>query len=105
MENRRSSRRLLRQEIGLDVARIGPLSALSHDMSLGGMFVETGRPMALQPNTSVTVLFNLGRNGRRETFQLDAAVVRCTPAGVGLMFLQMEPEVIRALSGALAAYH
>lgn len=105
MDHRRSSRKVLRQEVGIDSTRIGSLSATTHDVSLGGMFVETG-PLALPPNASVTVSFHLPqKNGQVLELKLDAAVVRFAPGGVGLMFLQMEPDVIRALSRALAAYH
>ena len=101
MEQRRSSRKLLRQPVGIEVPRNGSLSAVSRDLSLGGMFVET-ESRALLANASVTVSFSLPHNGRPTAFRLDAAVVRCTPNGMGLMFLQMPADVIRALSDALA---
>jgi PilZ domain-containing protein len=105
MEHRRSSRKPLRERIGLDTSRSGAaLSAYTRDVSLGGMFVET-RSLVLPPNTSVTVSFDLGNSGEVHTFHLNATVVRRAPEGLGLMFLQMEPDVIRTLSNALARHH
>jgi hypothetical protein len=102
MEQRRSSRKLLRQPVDIEAPRIGLLSAVSRDLSLGGMFVET-ESGPLPPNATVSVSFNLPHNGSPGVFRLDAAVVRSAPNGMGLMFLQMPQDVIRALSDALAA--
>lgn len=105
MEHRRSSRTLLRQDVGLESARVGALAATTHDLSLGGMFVETA-PRALPPRTLVTVTLDLPTGGsHRRTFMLEATVVRSDRNGLGLMFLQMEQDEIRALSEALAAQH
>jgi len=103
MEKRRSSRRLLRREVGLESSRGGAHTAHTRDMSLGGMFVETD-PQNLPPNASVTVSFTLP-NGKQNVFVLEAAVVRRAPNGLGLMFLRMAPDAIRDLSEALAAHH
>src|SRR5688572_5820020 len=101
MELRRSSRKSLRQEIGLDSSRASPTSAYTRDLSLGGVFVETGA-LVLPPNTPVSVSFSLRRDGEEHTFHLSATVVRRETGGMGLMFLHMDPDVIRALSDALA---
>ena len=102
MEHRKSSRTVLRQRIGLDAPRLGPLSAVTHDLSLGGMFVEVSS-LSLPPNAPVKVSFDLRGFERQEHFVLDATIVRRAPDGFGLMFTRMEPEVIRALSEALFA--
>jgi hypothetical protein len=101
MERRKSSRKPVHQPVDLDSPHAGPLSGFARDVSLGGMFVETG-PATLPPIGSVAVSFKLQQDGRQHAFLLDAAVVRREPHGVGLMFLQMEPDEIRALSDALA---
>lgn len=103
MEKRRSSRKLLRRNVGLDSPRGGSISARMHDVSLGGMFVETD-PEQLPSSASVTVSFALPQNGMQTVFVLEAAVVRRAPNGLGLMFLRMEPDVIRTLSETLAAH-
>ena len=104
MELRRSARKPLRQQVGLEASRGTSLSARTRDLSLGGLFVESGA-LVLPPNTPVTVSFNIDCDGEEHTFHLNATVVRRAPGGMGLMFLQMEPGVIRALSDALARHH
>jgi hypothetical protein len=104
VEQRKSSRRLLRQRVAVDCPRAATIAAYTRDLSLGGMFVETGA-LALSPNTTVSVSFSLDYGGAVHTFRLDAAVVRRSHDGMGLMFLEMEPEEIRALSEALARFH
>jgi len=104
MEHRRSSRTSLRQHVGLDSPRTGSFSAYTHDLSLGGMFIEIAS-LALPPNTPVKVSFTLPGNAHGRVFVLEASVVRRGSNGLGLMFLQMEQDQIRALSGALAELH
>lgn len=101
MDSRKSSRKPLRQYVNLESARIGPVSARSRDVSLGGMFVETGALM-LPPNADVAVSFNLRHSGGQEAFHFLATVVRRVPEGAGLMFLQMDADAIRTLSDALS---
>lgn len=104
MEHRRSSRTSLRHQVALDSPRTGSFSAYTHDLSLGGMFIEIAS-LALPPNTPVKVSFTLPENGHTNVFALEATVVRRGTNGLGLMFLQMNADQIRALSGALAAMH
>jgi hypothetical protein len=72
------------------------------DVSLGGTFVETGT-FVLPFSSRVVVSFR-PPGVKRGGFRLDAMVVRRVSTGMGLMFLQMETEVIRALSAALSKY-
>lgn len=104
MDKRRSSRTPLRQRVGVECSHTGAMSAYTRNVSLGGMFIETGS-LGVPPNAPVTVSFSLQHDGVVDRFTLGAAVVRRAPEGVGLMFLEMGPEVIRALSRALARYH
>lgn len=103
MEHRKSTRIPLRQRIDVESRRAGPpITAWAHDMSLGGMFIETDSPV-LRVGVFVTVAFALPRNGSQDRFVLEAEVVRQAPDGVGLMFTSMGAEEIRSLSEALPA--
>ena len=104
MEHRRSSRTSLRHAVDLDSPRTGHIPAYTHDVSLGGMFVEIDS-LALSPNMPVKVSFTLPDHGHTTVFVLEASVVRRGQNGMGLMFLRMDPDEIRALSRALAALH
>lgn len=103
MDSRKSARKPLRQHVNLESPRIGPLVARSRDLSLGGMFVETGA-LVLPPNAAVAVSFSLENGGEHRAFNLLATVVRRAPEGAGLMFLQMGSDVIRSLSDVLSQY-
>jgi hypothetical protein len=105
MDSRMSARKPLHERVTLNSPRIGSVSANTRDVSLGGMFVETGA-LVLPPNAAVDVSFWIADNSSsRETFNLKAMVVRRQSNGAGLMFVQMETDVIRTLSSALSRYN
>lgn len=103
MDRRWSARKHFRQRAILEAPNIGPILADMRNLSLGGTFVD-GNCMGLPQNAVVVVDFKIPCEDRNERFRLDAIVVRCAFACAGLMFLQMTPAVIRALSDALAQY-
>lgn len=70
-------------------------TAISHDIGLEGMFVET-RPLVL-----LAVEFSLPDDDRRERYQLDALVVRVDAHGVGFMFVSFQPHLFRLLQNEL----
>ena len=100
MEHRWSARKPLQRSIVVDCPRIGLAAVTMCDVSLGGMFVETGR-LLLPLDAPVVVAFNLARSEQHDDFRLQAMVVRHTPAGAGLMFLDLESDLLRALRAAL----
>jgi hypothetical protein len=100
MEHRWSARKSFQRSVVVDCPRIGPASVKMCDVSLGGMFVETGR-LLLPLDAPVFVAFNLAHNEQHDDFRLEAMVVRHAPVGAGLMFLDLETDVLRALRGAL----
>jgi hypothetical protein len=65
------------------------------------MYVEPSPPF-LHLNNLVIAAFELSCGGKPVAFRLEAVVVRLTLAGASLMFLAMDPDIIRALSQALA---
>jgi hypothetical protein len=103
MDRRSYERKHLRHAATLHAPRSGALVATMRDLSLGGMYVETG-PAGLPQNSAVKVSFALPDSGSHESFTLEAVVVRRGRDGSGLMFVRMEQDVIRALSDALSRY-
>ncbi len=75
-------------------------TAISHDIGLEGMFVET-RSLVLDKHTLLAVEFSLPEDDRRERYQLDALVVRVDAHGVGLMFVSFQPHLFRLLQNKL----
>ncbi len=100
MEHRWSARKSFQRSVVVDCPRMGPASVKMCDVSLGGMFVETDR-LLLPLDAPVFVAFNLAHNEQHDDFRLEAMVVRHAPAGAGLMFLDLETEILRALRSAL----
>jgi hypothetical protein len=103
MDRRSYERRRLHEAATLQSPRSGSLVATMRDLSLGGMYVETG-PAGLSQNSTVRVSFNLPEAQGHEPLTLDAVVVRRGRDGSGLMFVRMDQDAIRALSDALSRH-
>jgi hypothetical protein len=101
MEHRWSLRKLMTASVIVECPRIGMVRACMRDISLGGMFIETG-PISLPLNAPIAVSFNSSTfDDQRDDHRLQAMVVRQAPNGVGLMFLESEVDVIRSLREVL----
>ncbi len=96
MEHRWSHRRPLDGAATLSHPRYGLIRGIVRDISIGGMFVETGC-VELPINTPVTVSFRLQNEGESDHYRLHAMVVRATDRGAGLMYLDSSAETIRPL--------
>jgi hypothetical protein len=103
MENRRSSRKPIRVRVMLNSPHLGSIWVDSRNLSLGGMFVETGE-FKLPANSTVDISFRIKGSNEPDSFTFKAIVVRRIPGGAGLMFVQMETHTIRALSAVLSRY-
>ena len=103
MDRRWSARKRLQKRVTLEAPHIGSIAVDMCDVSLGGAFVDTV-PVILPRNAPVVIAFKFPSSKRNNGFRLDAIVVRRVSTGVGLMFLQMQTEVIRELSSALSRY-
>jgi hypothetical protein len=103
MENRRSSRKPIRARVMLNSPHFGSIWVDSRNLSLGGMYVETGE-FKLPANSTVDIAFWITGGHRQDCFNLRATVVRRIPGGAGLMFVRMETDTIRALSAALSRH-
>jgi len=72
------------------------------DVSLSGMFVETG-PMVLPLNAPVSVVFNIPSDSSDSDYCLQAMIVRHTAKGAGIMFLDPDTDTIHAMRSKLYA--
>lgn len=71
------------------------------DIDMGGLFVET-RDADLYPNDVVDIVF-IGSNGAESPHNFRARVVRHSPDGVGLMFLDYDQASLGALLEVMVA--
>lgn len=103
MDRRSYERRHVQESVTIQSARSGPLVASMQDLSLGGMYLETGRG-GLSQNATVMVTFRLPEGSPHEALTLEAVVVRRNASGCGLMFVRMQHDAIGELSDALWRY-
>ncbi|NOZ52342.1 MAG: PilZ domain-containing protein [Gammaproteobacteria bacterium] len=97
MENRWSDRRELRLDV--DVIRQGEkiFSCLSHDVGLGGAFINFATSRHVDKNAEVELVFHLMGNHQEVKHSLRARVVRITDNGIGLKFHEFDTCVFRSL--------
>lgn len=100
MEHRWSSRKPLSGSVVVECPRVGLVRATMCDVSLGGMFVETGTT-TLPLNAPISVVFNLTSNKSDGDYCLPAMIVRHTSKGSGVMFLDPDAQVLRSMRAAL----
>jgi hypothetical protein len=79
--------------------RMGRRRVKIQNIGLSGMVVESTLYLPLY--APLTVSFSLGHDRDRQDFELEAMVVRHTPAGVALMFSDLEACELRRLNAAL----
>jgi len=96
MEHRWSSRRPVDGEVTLSHPRYGLIRGIVRDISIGGMFVETGR-VELPVNTPLVVSFRLRNGDLSDHYRLHAMVVRATDHGAALMYLDSSADTVRLL--------
>jgi hypothetical protein len=99
MEHRLSRRIPLEQQAMIECPRMGRRRVRIENIGLSGMVVESTLYLPLY--APLTVSFSLGHDRERQDFQLDAMVVRHTPAGAALMFSDLEACELRRLNTAL----
>lgn len=100
MEHRWSARKSVMGNVVVECPRIGLVRAAMRDVSLSGMFVETG-PMVLPLNAPVSVVFSLPSDQSDEDYCLQAMIVRHATKGAGIMFLDPDTETIRSMRSKL----
>lgn len=96
MGRRWSARKSFRHRVVIESAHIARTVVTTRDMSLNGMFIETG-PIFLPLYTPVSVLFSFVQPELR----LKAKVARWTYSGSGLTFTDLKPEDRHTLGAVL----
>jgi hypothetical protein len=100
MDHRWSARKPVDGSVVVECSRVGKVSAIMRDISLGGMLIDTG-PVAVPLKSRVIVGFYLVPNDQYSWYRLNATAVRHTEQGTAMIFLDCEGETIRALRAAL----
>lgn len=96
MEFRSNERKPLALHVVISYPGLGLVCGRTRDVSLGGMFVETGQ-VILPRNQQVGLCFHLSMSGDDLLCVADARVVHNGTYGVGLGFRQMEKRIYEAL--------
>ena len=99
----------IRMSIKTDVEICYPGQALAfacgrtRDVSGDGVYAEIGATVAPQ-NTFVDVRFVLRDKAKDRSFRIPAIITRAETGGIGLMFVDQDPEAFERLIGLLQ-YH
>jgi hypothetical protein len=102
MEKRWSERRRL--QVGVEVYRQGELlgSCSSHDIGLGGTFLESTCAENMSKDAEVDLVFLLESEGVNKRHNVHAKVTRVTDNGIGLKFCGFDTGVFRSLQELMA---
>jgi hypothetical protein len=95
MEHRWSVRTSVSRDVTVECPRMGQVQGSLRDVSLGGAFIETGS-VTLPLDAPIALWFVGSRR-----YCVEAMVVRLTPKGAGLMFLESETELAESLQDLL----
>jgi len=99
MEKRWSKRKPITLDVVLFHNDLGLLRCKTRDISLEGMFLDTGK-VSLPVEDPVDLDFILHSNGDTRLHHIRAKVVRVTPQGAGVMFREFTPSVSHFLQDA-----
>lgn len=97
-EHRQYPRKNLTSAVAFQTGEGPRIEAECHDMSLGGMYIETSAPLAY--GTAVRVFLRLP--GMKQEMQIDAIVRWWKPTGMGVQFGVMGARETHALTSTLA---
>jgi Tfp pilus assembly protein PilZ len=101
-QDRRSSpRKPLQLSVTLEtLSDSQPMAANLLNISMGGAFIKTQAMLSI--SAPLIMALKLSGSHLQRSFRLYARVVRRTPAGVGVTFFPMPPDIINALIEALS---
>lgn len=102
MEHRWGRRMPLDTNITINCRPAGRSRGRLRDISSGGAFVQTHLPLGLHARVEL-VLAASGIEGATRLHRFEAIVSRVGQSGVGLMFVQFNPNELMALLAQLAA--
>lgn len=96
MEHRWNNRTEVEASAVVYHPRCGASHVCIRDAGMGGAFIE-GAPPGLPRNAPITLLLHYEPSDRRQLLQLPAMIVRVGWNGLGVMFLEHDPAILRAL--------
>jgi c-di-GMP-binding flagellar brake protein YcgR len=96
MERRTSDRISVLEDAQVVCQNLGVVRATVHDISLGGVCVDTGS-IRLPVSAAVTVRFTIDEGGNRMVYRAHALVMRHDEHGCRLMFDYMDDRTHQAL--------
>lgn len=100
-ERRKTPRKSMAMDVALYYGGLGMLRGVTRDISMNGMFIETG-PIKLPVNVPVDIVFGVGDGKQSAQHRLSAMIVRSVETGVGAMFRNMESGGEQALQYLMA---
>lgn len=100
MEHRWSMRKPIASSVMLKGTPFGVIQVRAKDISLGGMYVDTGKK-PLHVNASVDLALMVSGEKEQKVCVVPAVVVRTTDEGAGLMFDRFAPSTFRLLGSLL----
>jgi len=86
--NRRFERHDFQIDIILTLEGSAPITLKTHDISEGGIFLNTSSPTDFPLGEMVHIQYNNPLDNNAET-EIDAIIVRITDSGVGIAFIEM----------------
>jgi len=101
-EQRWSQRKPLQMPVRLHYEPVGDIEGATRDISLEGMFVETGG-IRIPPKAQIEVCFVTENDGNRIEHRLPAVAIHGTNEGVGLMLHHVNYEDFYALRRLLTS--
>ncbi|MCF6281964.1 MAG: PilZ domain-containing protein [Candidatus Polarisedimenticolaceae bacterium] len=96
MEHRFNQRKEMSLDVMINHQGLGLVNAQSTNISMGGMFIDTGR-IRLPSNSAIKIFFTLDTECNNRTHDISAIVVRSTEHGVAIMFDGMSDHCNSAL--------
>ena len=96
MEHRWSVRTPLSTQVTIYHNKLPVAVCTTKDIGLGGLFINSG-PITYPVNTTLDLEFKLDSGEEFKQYRMLACVVYGSEKGLGLMFLEPNPEVIRTV--------
>ena len=87
--NRRYARHDIQIDVDLTLVDHEPQTVQTHDISEGGMFINTNSPSSFPLGEMVHVHYNNPLDNEAET-DADAIIVRLSNNGIGIAFIEMD---------------
>ena len=96
MEHRFNLRKPIRLDVLISHQGLGLVSAQSLNVSMGGMFIDTGR-VRLPSNAVIKLSFTFEPECNNNVYDISAIVVHSSDHGVGVMFDRLNDHCSSAL--------